>query len=219
MNVCNPKNYTKGRSQPIEYLVIHYTANHGDTAQGNCSYFHSNAVQASAHYFVDETEIAQSVPDSDTAWHCGATVYRHPKCRNANSIGIELCSRKRSDGSYYFLEATVNRAAALTASLMKRYGIPTQNILRHYDVTGKCCPAPFVTSPAAWTQFLQLVRKEVQPVPQKSAPSPWAVDAAQWAVEKKLIQGDANGDCKWQDPLTREAMAVILKRLVETCRL
>ena len=77
----------------IRYLVIHYTANNGDTAKNNADYFAQNVVSVSAHYFVDEREIWQSVPDGDIAWHCGTRgTYYHPSCRNANSIGIEPVS-------------------------------------------------------------------------------------------------------------------------------
>ena len=35
-------NYKKGRTGGIKYIVIHYTANNGDTAFGNAKYFHKN---------------------------------------------------------------------------------------------------------------------------------------------------------------------------------
>lgn len=154
---CNAKNFSSGRTQPIEFLVIHYTANNGDTVQNNLDYFAGNAVGASAHYFVDENGYGQSVKDSDTAYHCGAVEYKHPECRNANSIGIELCSRKDSKGNYYFLDQTVYNAAALARQLMQTYGIDRAHVLRHYDVTGKRCPAPMVASPTLWENFLNLL--------------------------------------------------------------
>ena len=133
---CHRTNYQAGRSSAIQYLVIHYTGNNGDTAAGNCKYFQSNpGLYASAHYFVDENGWEQSVADFDTAWHCGATTYRHPECRNSNSIGIELCSRKDKDGNYYFSKKTVENAMELTKELMKQYKIPKENVLRHYDAT------------------------------------------------------------------------------------
>ena len=89
---ANGANFARGRTQPIEFLVIHYTANNGDTVQNNLDYFSRNAVGASAHYFVDENGYGQSVKDADTAWHCGAWSYRHLTCRIANSIGMEVCS-------------------------------------------------------------------------------------------------------------------------------
>ena len=79
----------------IRYLVIHFTANDGDTAKNNADYFAREAPGVSAHFFVDEKEIWQSVREKDIAWHCGTRgMYFHPYCRNANSLGIELCSRK-----------------------------------------------------------------------------------------------------------------------------
>ena len=154
---ANGANFARGRTQPIEFLVIHYTANNGDTVQNNLDYFAGNAVGASAHYFVDENGYGQSVKDGDTAWHCGASSYRHEACRNANSIGMELCSRKDSKGNYYFMDQTVYNAAALARQLMQTYGIDRTHVLRHYDVTGKRCPAPMVDNPTLWENFLNLL--------------------------------------------------------------
>ena len=55
----------------IRYLVIHFTANDGDTAKNNADYFAREAPGVSAHFFVDEKEIWQSVREKDIAWHCG----------------------------------------------------------------------------------------------------------------------------------------------------
>lgn len=137
----------------ICYLVIHFTANDGDSAKNNADYFAREAPGASAHFFVDEREIWQSVQEKDIAWHCGTRgMYFHPYCRNANSLGVELCSRKRGE-KYYFTPETVKNAQQFVRSLMKRYGIPTENVVRHYDVTHKNCPAPFVEDAGAWQRF------------------------------------------------------------------
>lgn len=158
---CDPSNYRAGRTQPVRYIVMHYTANNGDTARNNCDYYHRvGGLQASAHYFVDEHGAMQSVREGDTAWHCGARAYWHPECRNANSIGIEMCSRKRADGSYYIKPETVANAAALAREIMQRYGIDTDHVLRHYDVTGKRCPMPWVDDPAQWAAFLAMLTPE-----------------------------------------------------------
>ncbi len=146
-------NYTKGRISPIKYIVIHFTANNGDTAKGNCNYFQGTNRNASAHYFVDENEIYQSVNEANTAWHCGANKYYHSFCRNNNSIGVELCSRIDNKGKYYFKDNTLNKAVWLIRRLMKKYNITLDKILRHYDVTHKICPAPFVTDIKAWENF------------------------------------------------------------------
>lgn len=155
---CNTDNYRAGRTLPVRYIVMHYTANNGDTAKNNCDYYHRvGGLQASAHYFVDEYGAMQSVREGDTAWHCGARAYWHPECRNGNSIGIEMCSRKRADGSYYIKPETVANAAALAREIMQRYGIDTDHVLRHYDVTGKRCPMPWVDDPAQWVAFKDML--------------------------------------------------------------
>lgn len=206
--LANGANYKTGRLEPVSYLVIHYTGNNGDTAENNGNYFKNNKVQSSAHYFVDEHEVVLSVPEADTAWHCGASSYCHPKCRNANSIGIELCSRKDGEGNYYFRKETVQRAEELARLLMRKYSIGTERVLRHYDVTGKKCPAPFVENPAAWKAFLQSLQPNLGEV------SDWAREACQWAAAKELFVGNGT-TYSWKDPITREAVAAVLYRFAQ----
>lgn len=148
-------NFVKGRSDTIKYIVIHYTSNDGDTAYGNTCWFKYNNRGASAHYFIDEDNIYQCVSDQDTAWHCGTLgAYTHPECRNGNSIGIELCSRKDSEGNYYFKQKTVDNTIELVKHLMSKYNIPVSNVIRHHDVVSSTpCPAPFVEHPDQWDSF------------------------------------------------------------------
>ena len=150
---CNQGNYTAKRTGAIRYLVVHYTGAPG-TARNNGAYFASRGdIGASAHYFVDALDIVQSVPDSGRAWHCGAAVYKHPECRNDNSIGVELCCYTNGDGTWYFAPGTVDNAVQLVRCLMAQYGIDIDNVVRHYDVTGKVCPEPFVRDASAWAEF------------------------------------------------------------------
>lgn len=148
-------NYSPGRTQPIEYIVVHYTANSGDTAQNNLDYFARTKTGTSAHYFVDENEVCQSVQDTDVAWHCGSKNPRHPYCRNANSIGVEMCN---SVGGVP--EAVRARTADFVRQKMKEYGIDSSHVLRHYDVTGKRCPAPWVDNPAEWMEFKKMLEED-----------------------------------------------------------
>lgn len=159
---ANAANYKKGR-RGIKYIVVHYTANNGDTARGNAVYFAKNTVGTSAHFFVDENGVYKSVPEKDTAWHCGGKIVSDRghtffgKCTNSCSIGVELCSRKNKSG-YYFVNRTMKNAAVLIAELMKRYGVPIENVIRHFDVTGKNCPAPFVEN-ALWERFKDMLKE------------------------------------------------------------
>lgn len=157
-------NFTKGYRKKNRFIVIHYTAGSGD-AKNQTTFFKQAYRGASAHYFVGFAgDVWQSVDDANIAWHVGANSYKHPTCRNSNSIGIELCVRKRSwksvkatDTDWYFEDATVKAAVELVKELMKKYDIPVQNVIRHYDVTGKICPAPYVHDEALWKKFLGML--------------------------------------------------------------
>ena len=159
--LAHVSNYSKGRHTTIKYLVLHYTANNGDTALSNCKYFSSANRNASAHYFVDEKGIYRSVRDMNVAWHCGSTNgYKHKYCRNTNSIGIEMCSRKDKNGKYYIKEETIVSAIEHTNYLMQKYIIPVENVIRHYDVTGKICPRSFVEDEKLWLAFKDRLEDE-----------------------------------------------------------
>lgn len=156
--LAHPQNYKVAgrRATQIRYLVIHYTGNKGDSAKNNASYYSRTVLQTSAHYFVDETEIWRSVPDEHIAWHCGRSDghYVHPECRNANSIGIETCMW---DKSGKIRQSSIAHAAGLARTLMTLYKIPVERVLRHYDVTGKLCPAPMVNDINLWKAFLHTI--------------------------------------------------------------
>ena len=132
---CNKGNYG-GVRNTTKYLVIHYTSNRGDTAKNNADYFAREVVKASAHFFVDENSVWNSVPENCVAWHCGASTYKHPYCRNSNSLGIEICMNAK-DGSVR--KGSIETAITLAKELMKKYNIPIENVIRHHDVTGKYC--------------------------------------------------------------------------------
>lgn len=147
-------NFRVGNGKQNKYIVVHYTASLGG-AEANCKYFQSNYRGASAHYFVGHAgEVWQCVLDKDISWHCGAARYKHPYCRNSNSIGIEMCCRQNiSNRTWYFEEETIKATVELVKELMKKYNIPVSNVIRHYDVTGKVCPEPYVRDTAAWNTF------------------------------------------------------------------
>jgi len=133
----------------IKYIVLHYTGNTTDTAKANANYFSahgSNTRKAGAHYFVDKTSVYQSIDDNKIAYSVGGSKYSncgrtgggkmYGKITNANSISIEMCSNGGA-----IAEETVKNAVELTKLLMARYGIAASNVYRHFDVTGKECPA------------------------------------------------------------------------------
>ena len=150
-NLANKKNYGGARStSAIKFIVLHYTGNDGDSDEANANYFKRNIVKASAHYFVDDNSVTQSVPDNYIAWSVGGKKYTncsqtgggrlYKKCTNTNSISVELCDTVR-DGKVYPSAKTIENALGLVKDLMRKYNIPAENVIRHFDVTGKACPA------------------------------------------------------------------------------
>ena len=45
---------------------------------------------------------------------------------------------------------------------MRQYNIPLENVIRHYDVTGKECPRYYVENPEAWERFRADVAAETE---------------------------------------------------------
>ena len=78
------RNFTKGRSNKIDVLVIHTmeTPENHDTAESVSNWFAgSSAPRASAHYCIDDNSIVQCVHDADVAWHAPGA--------NHNGLGFE----------------------------------------------------------------------------------------------------------------------------------
>ncbi len=205
---CNPSNYGGLRGSRVKYIVIHYTANKGDTAAANGQYFASNErLYASAHWFVDEKDRLLSVPENFVAYHCGGVAYVHPECRNGNSIGVELCSEWDAERGYYFNEETIANAQGLVRELMAKYGIPAERVIRHYDVTGKCCPAPFVgRGKESWKNFLGGLRmyRTYEDVPD------WGKPTVRKLMERRLLLGDESGNLNLSGDMVR--LLVLLDR-------
>lgn len=164
--LANRANYGSKRAlSKIKYIVVHYTANDGDTDEGNGNYFANHIKGASAHYFADGDSITQSVPDNHIAYSVGGKKYTdcnktgggklYGQCTNANSISIELCDEVKN-GISDFTPATLDNAVELIKELMKKYNIDINHVIRHFDVTGKPCPKPYVDD-AKWQEFKNMI--------------------------------------------------------------
>lgn len=130
----------------VQKIVMHYTANPGATAENHQDYFdrEDHTRYASAHIFVDNDSAVEIIPLNELAYHAGNEWW------NYNSLGIELCVEK--DGSFH--PNTIKQATSIVAELCRRYSLdPKTDIVRHYDVTGKICPKPWVENPILFTQF------------------------------------------------------------------
>ena len=151
---CNKANYGSKRSLDNLYIIIHYTGNDGDTALNNVTYYHRDTSKTSAHFFVDDKDVYSSVPLTHAAYSVGGLKYgscpwsgggtMHGIIKNTNSINIEMCDNSPKDGKIVLTEKTRENTEDLVVDLMLLYNIPLERIYRHFDVTGKICPAYFV---------------------------------------------------------------------------
>ena len=189
---------------PFEFIVMHYVGA-VSTARNNGMYYGNTPnIGASAHFFVDEKEIVASVPLDKAAGHCGVD-YSHGRApywyRNADgtdstnkrSIGIEMCCKKRSDGSWYIEPETVERTIPLVQWLMQEYGIPAENVIRHYDVCWKNCPAPWVEHPEQWEYFKRRISEQededmTRYKTVEELPAPYRADI-QTLIDKDKLRG------------------------------
>lgn len=139
----------------VKGIVIHYTANPGSTAMQNRDYFEglkdSHTTKASAHFIIGlNGEIVQCIPTKEISYASNS--------RNSDTIAIECC-HPSSDGK--FNQATYNSLVHLTAWLCCRFGLTSDDVIRHYDVTGKMCPLYYVEHEDAWAKLKQDVSEYI----------------------------------------------------------
>ena len=159
-----------------------------------------------------------------------------------NSIGIEVRPYKTNiiteleiDRDWYFHDATINNVIDLTQMLMNKYNVPVENVIRHFDVTGKWCPRPFMgndintyyrtTGNEMWRDFKKKLEKN-QTIEQENfnrlmdnylkklaskEPSSWSLLSRKWAEENGIIKGTLTGK-EYKLFCTREQMIEFLYR-------
>ena len=153
----NPYSRSGEEQGDIENIVIHWVGNANTSAIANRNYFNNlsktHATYASAHDIVGlRGELVHCIPYDEVAFHAGSyKVNRH-------SIGIETC---HPDWGGKFNDETYSTLVEHVANLCKQYGLGTNDIIRHYDVTGKCCPKYYVEHENAWEQFKRDVANKI----------------------------------------------------------
>lgn len=147
----------------VKNVVIHWVANAGTSAQNNRSYFSNLAdpaanpdgVKASSHFVVGlEGEIIQCVPIDEKSY-C-------TNWRNDDTISIEVC---HPDWEGKFNDITYQSVIKLTAWLLEQFELTSDDIIRHFDVTGKDCPKYYVVHEDAWEQLKQDVKTYMEANP------------------------------------------------------
>jgi len=144
----NPYSRPQIPLKKVTKIALHYVGNAGSTAQGNRNYFNNLAnthtTYASSHYIIGlDGEIIQCIPENEWAYCTNDA--------NSYSISIENCHPK-TDGK--FTDKTRQSLKELCTDLCKRYGLnPKTDLIRHYDVNGKCCPKYWVDHPDDFIKF------------------------------------------------------------------
>ena len=152
----NPYSRPGTQSTRINNIVIHYTANPGTTAKQNRDYFEglkdSKITEASSHFIVGLSgEIVQCVPTWEVAY-----ASNH---RNFDTVSIETCHHN-ADGTY--TDETYESLVHLTAWLCEKFRLTEEDVIRHYDITGKKCPKYFVENEEAWLLFKKDVKRMLE---------------------------------------------------------
>ena len=129
--------------ESVQDIVIHYVGNPGSTAQQNRDYYANPSSEVSSHFVIGlKGEIIQCIP-----LHEKSSASNH---RNKDTISIEVC---HPDASGKFTDAAYQSLVKLTAWLCETCDLDSDDVIRHYDITGKQCPLYFVTHEGAWEQF------------------------------------------------------------------
>lgn len=200
--LLTPSKYTRTQTKIKPTAIAwHYVGNPSSTALANRNYFESlrlgkknskgSYVYASSNFIIGlEGEIIECIPAGEKSFCTNQA--------NDYTISIECC---HPDGTGRFTEATYKSMIWLGKYLMDKYGIK-ENI-RHYDVTGKCCPKWFVDYPEEWEKF----KKELEEDSMEEV-SEWAREAWQWCKENKYLDGTNP-----KGTVTREMLAQVLFNL------
>ena len=146
----------------VRGVVVHYTANPGTDAVDNRNYFNNlprinkgnkNKIYASSHFVIGlEGQIVQCIPLEEIAYASND--------RNSDTISIECC---HPDETGEFNQATLQTLTELVTYLCIKYDLePEEDVIRHYDVTGKMCPLYFVEHEDEWESFKKRVGEQIE---------------------------------------------------------
>ncbi len=155
----NPYSRPQTNLKQVKSIVVHYTANPGTSAENNRNYFNGLAethkTYASSHFVVGlEGEIIQCLPLTEQSYASND--------RNDDTISIECC---HPDATGKFNKSTYNALVNLVAGLCMEFNLEKEDIIRHYDVSGKKCPLYFVEHEDQWEAFKEDVMEVVNGEP------------------------------------------------------
>lgn len=187
--ISNKRQIGKKRNySDIRYIVIHDTGNpsKGANALAHLKYLNGATRYGSAHYYLDDKEIIQTIGDSFVAWSIGDkwgygnNPNRIKDAYNSNSISIELCINSDIDK-----DKAYKNLVELTKNLMAKFKVPQERVIRHFDATGKSCPDSWKSNSwSKWWQFKEDIKKPIE----------WKID-----LDKDSTFGESNNNTIKED--------------------
>ncbi|MBU5669485.1 N-acetylmuramoyl-L-alanine amidase [Peptoniphilus sp. MSJ-1] len=243
--ISNKKQIGKKRSyDDIKYIVIHDTGNSskGADAENHLRYLNGATRYGSAHYYLDDKEIIQTIGDSFVAWSIGDkwgyanNPNRIKNAYNSNSISIELCINSDIDQ-----EKAYKNLVELTKNLMVKFKVPIERVIRHFDATGKICPGSWSKNNwSKWWQFKEDIKKPIEwqidlskdsefgtlesnkiskvkeeKKMEKDYKGHWAEKQIDEVLKKEIMTGFDDGTFRPDKEITRAEVAVVVSRLLK----
>ena len=196
--------------------IIHETANPGDSAESEYEYFNSADRQASAHAFVDDKSIIQTIEWTNKAWHAGQTA-------NNSYIGIELCHTTDPDKFNEIWNRGVWLWAYVFVNVLKITNVTKDNLMSHAEASAKWRETDhqdpisyFATFGKTVDDFRYAVQQEINSMitpPKPVRPFP---NSADWKYDGVKFLQDSGLTNDLHDPeekLDMGTLGVILKKL------
>lgn len=205
---------TSVRTGSIKYICVHYVGAAGDAYENVLHYNRPTTTNASADFFVGHDGTVWQYNTDLQGRYCWAvgggkqSIYGadlHKVVYNANSISVEMCVKSRGNTTqanhpdWYFTKETVDAAVELVKQLMDEFSVPAENVVRHFDVTGKLCPGVVgwnypSGSEDAWADFKKRIGGSYTPV------NPKKKDVQTVNVELPVLKRGMEGEAvrSWQ---------------------
>ena len=144
----------------------------------------------SAHIFCDMNVCIEAIPVDEVAWGCGDKNYKggyqriaekiFKRRQNFETVSVEICNNdviKNSDEDW---KMSVENAKQWIIEFLTTYNLKVDKngslspqsleeappagtvlLLRHFDLTGKNCPKPFITDVPSWKKFVEDIAAQV----------------------------------------------------------
>ena len=222
--ISNSRQIGKRRKlSDIKYIIIHDTGNtsRGADAEAHFKYLQTATRYGSAHYYLDDGQIIQTIGDSLVAWSIGDkwgysnNPNRVKDALNSNSLSIELCINSDIDEAKAY-----KNLVELTKNLMAKFNIPHKRVIRHFDATGKICPGSWSDDNwSQWHKFQDDIKNPIEWVIDLSKDSSFGDvvikekvgDKMQDELKRAIEIGITDGS-RPKDPATREEVACMVLR-------